>query len=405
MQNKTHYPSTFTLILLVLSILFLIATTAFFALGSLISLFRGTADAAGQMIMAFAFGFLSLLLMLCAWFVLEKVRHKEVADSAFIFPFANWHIALAFAIVIISIAIGTAASLLENIWVSWFFLPVLTILVIVPPVWLIFGLGSHRLDLGARWRFFSILGIGMTIAPLIMIILEILVLGSMIFLGAIYIGISRPEMFAEIKYIADQLSITTDEQVMINLLTPYLTNTTLIAIGISYIAVIVPLIEELFKPLGVWLFGFQIETPTQGFVLGLLSGAAFALFESLNASADGSMSWGAIVTARAGTSLLHMTASGIVGWGIVSAFKEKRYGRLVGAYFAAVLIHGIWNASAAGTGISALGETIGKPEWLTFAPALVCGLLVLAIGMFAVLIASNRKLRETKVEVSSDTTS
>jgi len=169
--------------------------------------------------------------------------------------------------------------------------------------------------------------------------------------------------------------------------------------------VIVPLIEELFKPLGVWLFGFQIETPTQGFVLGLLSGAAFALFESLNASADGSMSWGAIVTARAGTSLLHMTASGIVGWGIVSAFKEKRYGRLVGAYFAAVLIHGIWNASAAGTGISALGETIGKPEWLTFAPALVCGLLVLAIGMFAVLIASNRKLRETKVEVSSDTTS
>ena len=397
MQNKTHYPSTFTLILLALSILFLVAITAVLAIGSFISLIRGTADAAGQMIMAFAFGFVGLLLILCAWFVLEKVRHKEIADTSFIFPFSSWHIAASFGIVTLGIAIGTAASLLEIALLSWFLLPTLTILVIVPPVWLIFGLGSHGLELGARWRFFSIFGIGMTLAPLIMIVLEILVLVFGIFIGAVYIGISQPELFAEIKSVADQLSIATDEQVMINLLTPYLTNATLIAIGLSYIAIIVPLIEEFFKPLGVWLFGLQIETPAQGFTLGLLSGAAFALFESLNASADGSMSWGAIVTARAGTSLLHMTASGIMGWGIVSAFKEKKYGRLFGAYLAAFLIHGVWNASAAGAGISALGETIGRPEWLfTFTPALVCGLLVLAIGMFAVLIASNRKLREAK---------
>jgi hypothetical protein len=397
MQNKTYYPSTFTLILLALSILFLIAITAVLSIGSFISLIRGTADAAGQMIMAFAFGFVGLLLILCAWFVLEKVRHKEIADTSFTFPFSSWHIAAAFGIVTLGIAIGTAASLLENAWLSWFLLPTLTILVIVPPVWLIFGLGSHGLQLGARWRFFSIFGIGLTLAPLIMIVLEVFVLVFGIFIGAVYIGISQPDIFAEIKSVADQLSIATDEQVMINLLTPYLTNATVIAIGLSYIAIIVPLIEEFFKPLGVWLFGFQIETPAQGFTLGLLSGAAFALFESLNASADGSMSWGAIVTARAGTSLLHMTASGIMGWGIVSAFKEKKYGRLFGAYLAAVLIHGVWNASAAGAGISALGESIGRPEWLfTFTPALVCGLLVLAIGMFAVLIASNRKLREIK---------
>ncbi|HCB01447.1 MAG TPA: hypothetical protein DEP19_03605 [Anaerolineae bacterium] len=396
MQNKTHYPSTFTLILLALSILFLVPITAILGIGSLISLIRGTADAAGQMIMAFAFGFVGLLLILCAWFVLEKVRHKESADASFTFPFSSWHIAAAFGIVTLGIAIGTAASLLENAFLSWFLLPILTILVIVPPVWLIFGLGSHGLELGARWRFFSIFGIGMTLAPLIMIVLEIVVLVLGIFIGAVYIGISQPDMFAEIKTVADQLSVVTDEQVMISLLAPYLANTSLIIIGLSYIALIVPLIEELFKPLGVWLFGFQIETPAQGFVLGLLSGAGFALFESLNASADGSMSWGAIVTARAGTSLLHMTASGIMGWGIVSAFKEKKYGRLFGAYLAAVLIHGVWNASAAGAGISALGESIGRPEWLfTFTPALVCGLLVLAIGMFAVLIASNRKLRTT----------
>ncbi len=58
------------------------------------------------------------------------------------------------------------------------------------------------------------------------------------------------------------------------------------------------------------------------------------------------------------------------------------------------MIHGIWNASAIGTGLSAIGESIGKPEWLfNFAPALICGLLVMGVGMFVVLLASNRKLR------------
>ncbi|NJN80269.1 MAG: PrsW family intramembrane metalloprotease, partial [Anaerolineales bacterium] len=326
MQNKTHLPSTLTFITLCLSILFLVAIVAVLSIGSMINLIDATSDAAGQMIMAFAFGFVCLLLMMCAWFVLEKVRNKETADSAFVFPFSNWQIIVAFGIVMLSIGIGTTASFVEIPLLSWFLLPALTIFVIVPPIWLIFGLGSHGLELGARWRFFSIFGIGMTLAPLIMIVLEIVILFFGIVIGAIYLGITQPETMRELTALADRLAEVTDEQVMLNLLTPYISNPILIAIGIGYIAVIVPLIEELFKPLGVWLFAKQIETPAQGFALGLLSGAAFALFESLNASADGSISWGAIVTARAGTSLLHMTASGIMGWGIVSAFKEKKYG-------------------------------------------------------------------------------
>lgn len=397
MQNKTHIPSALTLILLALSILFLLSFTAILAIGSLISLIQGATDATSQMIMAFALGFVCVLLMLCAWFVLEKVRSKESADLPFIFSFSNWHILAAFGIVIIALGIGITASFVENVLLSWVLLPALTILVVALPIWLIFGFGSYKLELGARWRFFSIFGIGITLAPFVIIILEIVILSFGIFLGAVYIGITQPNLFIEIKSLADQLSLITDEQVMLNLLAPYLTNPALIVIAMSYIAFIVPLIEELLKPLGIWLFAKQIDTPAQGFALGLLSGAAFALFESLNASADGSMNWGAIVTARAGTGLLHMTASGIMGWGIVSAIQEKKYSRLIGAYFAAVLIHGIWNASATGAGISAVGESIGKPEWLfNFTLALICGLFVLGIGMFAVLIASNKKLRENK---------
>jgi hypothetical protein len=393
-NNKIHLASTFIFITLCLSILFLLAISGVMVIGSLVSIFQNNGDAAGQMIMAFAFGFVMILLIACAWFVLEKTRGKEQAQRPFIFTFSIWQIVVALAVVIISIAIGTLVTLTENVWLAWLLLPVLTIFVIVPPIWIIFGLGSKGLALGARWRFFSIFGLGMTVAPFIMIILEILVLGVGLIVGSIYLAVTQPEMVTEITRLSDIISNETNEMVILNLLTPYFTNPTLIAIGISYIAIIVPLIEELFKPLAVWLFAKQIETPAQGFALGLLSGAAFALFESLNASADGSSSWGIIVTARAGTSLLHMTASGLMGWGIVSAFKEKRIGRLVSAYFSAVLIHGLWNAAAVGIGLSAVGESIGKPEWLfNYTPALLCGLLLLGFGMFAVMLASNRKLQ------------
>jgi hypothetical protein len=41
-----------------------------------------------------------------------------------------------------------------------------------------------------------------------------------------------------------------------------------------------------------------------------------------------------------------------------------------------------------------VGGVIGKPEWLfNIIPAALGGMFVLGVGMFAVLIASNRKLR------------
>lgn len=43
--------------------------------------------------------------------------------------------------------------------------------------------------------------------------------------------------------------------------------------------------------------------------------------------------------------------SGLVGWGIIAAIQEKRARRFFAAYIGAVLIHGIWNASAAESGL------------------------------------------------------
>jgi hypothetical protein len=390
-----HWASVLTLISIGISLLFLISLAALLSISSLIDLFNQTGDAAASMIGAFSFGFLALLLLICGWFVLQKTRGMATADQPFTLPFSPWGWVVLPAVAFISILVGGLITLAEFPWLNWIVLPLLTLLVIVPPIWLLFGIASKGIELGPRWQFFSIFSLSITVAPVVMIVLEILALIFIISIGVVFAAIAHPELVGEIERMSLMFNESMDEEALLAMLAPYLTNPLLIAAGMGYIAFIVPLIEELFKPLAVWLFARNITSPAQGFVLGVLSGAAFALFESLNASADGTTSWAVIVTARTGTSVLHMVTSGLVGWGIVSAVHERHIGRFFAAYTMAVLVHGIWNAAATGTGLSALGESLGKPEWLyNFAPAFICGLMVLGIGIIALLFTFNRKLRQ-----------
>lgn len=401
--KKTHWASILTLLIFGTSIFFLLLIVTILGISSLIDLINNNGDPVVAMIGAASFGFVIVLLLVCGWFVLQKAMGHEQADHPFILPFASWHLIPVIGLAFAGILAGGIAAYTEITWLGWLVMPAATILVIVPPIWLIFGYGSRGLEAGPRWRVFASFGIGMTIGPAIMIVLEMITLLGIIAAGIALLAILNPDTLQDVMRLAEIVQSETNETVLLNTLAPYISNPFMITAGIGYIAVLVPFIEELLKPLAVWLFANKIESPSQGFVMGLVSGAAFALVESLNASADGTMSWPVIVSVRAGTSILHMTATGLVGWGIVSMFKEKRYGRFTAAYFSAVLIHGIWNASAAGAGISAVGESIGKPEWLLkFVPALVSGLLVLGVGMLVVLIASNRALRKATISEEND---
>jgi hypothetical protein len=394
--KKTHWPSLLILIVLGLGVTFILLITIGLGVSSVISLFTKDGDPAGQMISSFTFGFEMVILLVCSWFVLQKTLGREQADAPFVFPFADWQIVAVIGVVITSAVLGGLIAYAEIAWLAWIMLPVLTILVIVPPIWMLFGIGSRGIELGPRWRFFGTLGLGMTIGPLVMVVLEMFLLLGILIAGAGMVYLQQPALFQEILDLGKILKLETNEDAILKLLAPYISNPLVITTVIGYIALAVPMMEELFKPLAVWIFATKIESPAQGFALGMLSGAAFALIESLNASGDGSMSWPAIVSIRAGTSLLHMTASGLVGWGIVSAFHEKRPSKFFATYFAAVAIHGLWNGCAIGVGVSILGEYIGKPEWLfNIVPAMLCGMSVLGIGMFAVLIAANRKLRSS----------
>ena len=394
--KKIHWVSLSILIILGLSASFIFLAALGMGVNSLIDLFSKAVDPAGQMISAFTFGFEGLILLLCSWFVLQKTMAREQAGTPFRFPFAGWQIILVIGIVIVSVLIGAAVVYTEIAWLAWLILPVLTVLVIVPPIWLLFGVGSNGIEPGQRWQIFSILGLSMSLSPLIIIVMELLLLAGGIILGAIFISIQQPNLVHEFARLGMLFQGETDQDTVLKLLAPYISNPILIAAVVGYIAIAVPLIEELFKPLAVWIFARKLESPAQGFAMGLLSGAAFALIESLNASGSGTATWPIIVSIRAGTSLLHITTSGLVGWGIASAFCEKRILRLFAAYFSAVAIHGVWNACAVGAGLSMVGELIGKPEWLfNILPAMAGGMSVIGVGMFIVLIASNKKLRNS----------
>ena len=405
--KKTHWFSVSILAVLGISAALVFLISFGLGINSLYELFTNGGDPAGSMISSFAFGFQFILLLVCSWFVLQKVMGREHAGLSFNFPFAAWQIAAVIGVVIFSAVIGGITASAGIPWLNWIILPTLTILVIVPPIWMLTGIGSKGIAMGPRWRVFGVLGLGLTVGPLIMIVLEMIVLLGVIMIGMILVAVQKPDLLREIIDLSQSIQLETDPELIITILAPYITTPAVIAAALGYIALLVPMIEELLKPLAVWLFAVKIESPAQGFVMGMISGAAFALIESLNASGDSSASWPIIVSVRAGTSLLHITASGLVGWGIVSAFREKKIARFFAAYFSAVAIHGIWNACAIGAGISVIGELIGKTEWIfNIIPAAIGGMTILGFGIFAVLIASNRKLTNmtaiSKIESNND---
>jgi RsiW-degrading membrane proteinase PrsW (M82 family) len=85
-------------------------------------------------------------------------------------------------------------------------------------------------------------------------------------------------------------------------------------------------------------------TPVEGFTAGLLSGAGYALFESL-ALASGGEQWAALVFARIGTAGIHILTTGLTGWALVLAWRRRRFLRLAATYVFVVSVHGVWNAS------------------------------------------------------------
>jgi hypothetical protein len=154
------------------------------------------------------------------------------------------------------------------------------------------------------------------------------------------------------------------------------------------------MVEELFKPLALWIFIKRRWSPAEGFIAGMLSGAAFAIIESLiSLAAATSADWLTIAGGRAAAALLHITTAGFIGWALTSSWIDGKYARIAFTYVGAVLMHGAWNFLALVVGLSAISDSAGFSPNLpqsNFAPWVMAALVV---GLLALLVIMNVKLR------------
>jgi len=162
------------------------------------------------------------------------------------------------------------------------------------------------------------------------------------------------------------------------------------------VAGIMPLVEELFKTLGVWLLKVRNPDPAESFWVGLLCGGGFALFEgllsvsSLQSSSIEFAEWAGLILGRFGGSLLHILTGGIIGLAIGKFWQDHKFGPLLLAYLAAWLLHGAWNALAIFGGVNPLiNETQVQAIW----PYM--GLVVLFVGMLLAFLRLIKKARIT----------
>jgi len=259
-------------------------------------------------------------------------------------------------------------------------------------VWIAIG----GLPTGSWRRLWTALGMGMTISTTIAIGLELLFAALGLAAAGIIASID-PALRTTLEQLRNQIQGANNAQDLLPIITPYLDNPWLILVILLFVSGIGPLIEEAFKPLAVWLVGKHLRSPAEGFALGALCGAGFALLEGMLVSSGATDMVGFSVAARATSSLMHITASAFMGWAIASAILEKRYLRLFLTYLLSVGIHSLWNAAVVftvygGLRLSNPGSRLDLLGGLSVTAGI--GLLViLVVGILVSLPVINRRLR------------
>jgi hypothetical protein len=396
-----HYPSLFSSILFSLSALFLLGLALLMGVTALASLFGGTEVSASQTVPLVAFGFEAIVLLAAAFFSFQKFLQKPSIDEKASVNISIWQIILLVLVAGVSLLIGYQIGAMKSL--LWIILPILTIPAIVFPLGVLLVFGTRNLPFGTRWQTWNVLGLAMTLGPLILFTVEIFV-GLIIFAFVVAYLVTQPELARELQILSQEIMILGPEsEAALELLGPFLTQPRVMAVALIYIAVLVPAIEEIFKPIGVWLFAGKLSPP-QGLTLGALSGAGYALIETIGVSAQTS-EWASLLFSRIGTGLLHITTSALMGAAIVLAWRERRYLRLIGTYFLAVFLHGLWNSLAIIFTFSTLAELFGQPGRLgTIQSPLIVAMVILAIVLFVILAVSNLRMRKSVSPASAGST-
>ncbi len=284
----------------------------------------------------------------------------------------------------IILAVGTVVSFIESIQpyllpfintLAMFLLPLL-ILTIVGKNMGEYAAGSWRdvaagllggAGIGTFLAMLIEIGVAVTVVALVLVIVP----GAMDWTEAAWERVQDPQILSDPQFITDLISPG------------------IVLMALFFVAVVTPLVEEAAKTVAVGLLGLWLRPhPARAFMLGVASGAGFALAENvLNGNLIGTI-WGAGVVARLAATVMHCAASGLVGWGWGELWKGRRPLRLLLAFSLSVLVHGVWNSLSVNAAVSGLYTTslLDDPAHLSVLAILVTLIVLLMIAMSGVIL-------------------
>jgi len=281
---------------------------------------------------------------------------------------------------------------------TWLLLPPLHLLVIGLPIWWIVELARWRLPAESRQRKWGAINFSLFITTPVVIVVELIVFVVLLVLFAVWAS-SRPDIVTQFEILAQRiLTSQPNPESILRVVRPYFKNPLVITSILALLAGLVPLIEEMLKPLALFALANRRLTPAGGFIAGALCGGSFALLESL-LSLTGPVqdSWAVVAIGRAGTGLLHTLTTALIGWALAYAWQNGSYIRLGLTYLFSAALHGLWNALSVLSGLSVLLENPPDNLHLMASISQVApyGIIILVLLLLVLLAGWNRRLQQT----------
>jgi hypothetical protein len=356
-KSPVNWTSLFQFVLSALAALLLLGVAALIAVTGVVQYFNhgsGSMDLTQSIMVAASLAFVGVLVLPSAWYAWKNLAFPGPEPKPRPEPkgFGIFLTLLVLVVVPGALWLGNWISSYDQL--AWFVLPLLNIIANgLPTFWLIY-IGIRGLNPGSPRRQWGVFASGLVISPAIILVMELLALigyGILAILWAMF----NPSITSQLQVLTTRLqSAAPNQDAIIRILLPFLLRPGILFAAFAFISVIVPLIEEALKPIGVWFLAGQKLTPAQGFAFGVLCGAGFGLFENLGNTSGGGESWAILASTRITTLLLHCLTTGMVGWALASAWNQKRYLRLGVTYAFTVMLHGLWNGMAVLSTISSL---------------------------------------------------
>lgn len=243
----------------------------------------------------------------------------------------------------------------------------------------------------SSWRTMTLeLSHGALLAPAMALMAELVVIIGVILVVSVVVALAPGglETLLDLSSNLQDPSWLEDPENLARLILSPASLVTIIAVFVFF----APLIEEFVKGLGVLLLGYRLRAEAEALLWGVACGAGFALGESLFNGSIALEGWGVVMLVRWGASLMHCTASGMMGLGWYQALSNKRPWRLLAAYAASTAVHALWNALAVAVALPSL-LLISRPDDVSIRPVVgltIAGaagiLLLLTISMVMLMV-------------------